>query len=36
MAEEVAAGVAFLCSEAASGITGIALPVDGGFSRGLI
>jgi 3-oxoacyl-[acyl-carrier protein] reductase len=34
--EEVAAAVAFLCSEEASGITGIALPVDGGFSRGLI
>jgi 3-oxoacyl-[acyl-carrier protein] reductase len=34
--EEVAAAVTFLCSDAASGITGIALPVDGGFSRGLI
>jgi 3-oxoacyl-[acyl-carrier protein] reductase len=34
--EEVAAAVAFLCSEPASGITGIALPVDGGFSRGLL
>jgi len=33
--EEVAAAVTFLCSEEASGITGIALPVDGGFSRGL-
>jgi 3-oxoacyl-[acyl-carrier protein] reductase len=34
--EEVAAAVAFLCSNEASGITGIALPVDGGFSRGLL
>jgi len=34
--EEVAAAVAFLCSEAASGITGLALPVDGGFRRGLL
>jgi 3-oxoacyl-[acyl-carrier protein] reductase len=34
--EEVAAAVAFLCSDDASGITGVALPVDGGFSRGLI
>lgn len=34
--EEVAAAVAFLCSESASGITGVALPVDGGFRRGLI
>jgi 3-oxoacyl-[acyl-carrier protein] reductase len=34
--EEVAAAVAFLCSEEASGITGVALPVDGGFARGLI
>jgi 3-oxoacyl-[acyl-carrier protein] reductase len=33
---EVAAAVAFLCSEAASGITGHALPVDGGFGRGLL
>jgi 3-oxoacyl-[acyl-carrier protein] reductase len=33
--EEVAAAAAFLCSEEASGITGIALPVDGGFSRSL-
>ncbi len=33
---EVAAAVAFLCSEEASGITGVALPVDGGFSRGLL
>jgi 3-oxoacyl-[acyl-carrier protein] reductase len=34
--EEVAAAVAFLCSNEASGITGVALPVDGGFSRGLL
>jgi 3-oxoacyl-[acyl-carrier protein] reductase len=34
--EEVAAAVAFLCSDDASGITGVALPVDGGFSRGLL
>ena len=34
--EEVAAAVAFLCSESASGITGVALPVDGGFGRSLI
>jgi 3-oxoacyl-[acyl-carrier protein] reductase len=33
---EVAAAVAFLCSEPASGITGVALPVDGGFHRGLL
>lgn len=34
--EEVAAAVAFLCSDEASGMTGVALPVDGGFGRGLI
>ena len=34
--DEVAAAVTFLCSGAASGITGVALPVDGGFSRNLI
>jgi len=34
--EEVAAAVGFLCSEAASGITGVALPVDGGVGRSLI
>jgi 3-oxoacyl-[acyl-carrier protein] reductase len=33
---EVAAAVAFLCSDEASGITGVALPVDGGFGRSLI
>ena len=33
---EVAAAVAFLCSDAASGITGTALPVDGGYGRGLL
>lgn len=33
---EVAAAVAFLCSDQASGITGVALPVDGGFHRGLL
>jgi 3-oxoacyl-[acyl-carrier protein] reductase len=34
--EEVAAAVGFLCSEGASGITGVALPVDGGLGRSLI
>jgi len=34
--EEVAAAVAFLCSEEASGITGVALAVDGGYHRGLL
>jgi 3-oxoacyl-[acyl-carrier protein] reductase len=33
---EVAAAAAFLASDAASGITGVALPVDGGFGRGLL
>jgi 3-oxoacyl-[acyl-carrier protein] reductase len=33
---EVAAAAAFLCSDAASGITGLALPVDGGYGRGLL
>ncbi len=33
---EVAAAVAFLVSERASGVTGVALPVDGGFGRGLL
>lgn len=33
---EVAAAAAFLCSDAASGITGHALPVDGGYGRGLL
>ena len=30
--EEVAGTVAFLCSEAAASITGIALPIDGGWT----
>ena len=34
--EEVAAAVGFLCSDSASGITGVALPVDGGLGRSLI
>ena len=34
--KEVAAVVAFLCSAEASGITGVALPVDGGLGRSLI
>jgi 3-oxoacyl-[acyl-carrier protein] reductase len=34
--QEVAAAVAFLCSEEASGITGVALAVDGGLGRSLI
>ena len=34
--EEVAAAVAFLCSERAAYITGVALPVDGGRLRGLL
>ena len=33
---EVAAAVGFLCSDLASGITGVALPVDGGLGRSLI
>lgn len=33
--EEVAAAVAFLCSGEASGMTGVALPVDGGFGKSL-
>ncbi len=33
---EVAVAVAFLVSARASGLTGVALPVDGGFGRGLL
>ncbi|MGD9252614.1 MAG: SDR family oxidoreductase [Holophagae bacterium] len=34
--EEVASAVSFLCSESASGVTGVALAVDGGLGRALI
>jgi len=34
--EEVAAAITFLCSAEASGMTGVALPVDGGFGRSLL
>ncbi len=34
--DEVAAAVGFLCSEGSSGITGVALAVDGGLGRSLI
>jgi NAD(P)-dependent dehydrogenase (short-subunit alcohol dehydrogenase family) len=33
--EEVAQAVTWLCSEAASYLTGVALPVDGGLAAGL-
>ena len=34
--EELAAAIAFLCSERAGYITGVSLPVDGGAFRGLM
>ena len=35
MPVELGAGVAFLASELAGGITGVAIPIDGGISTGI-
>ena len=32
MPDDIAAGIAFLCSDEASFITGVTLPIDGGMS----